>query len=97
MKSCAVVFIILAFKALNGKAQDPSVYGLFAEQKVRPNSRATNLVYSKCFQGLDMITCVPTLPKDTIELSYILDYYKDLGSIAGMPYLTSSRFSDLFC
>ena len=86
-------------------SQDFSLYGIFDSYVSPIDNRKQSEIYSKCFQGIGLTTCIPVLPDDDVKLDYIRDYLVDLEDISGANYCVeccgdspSSRdIWDLYC
>lgn len=79
--------VVVAVWLLGGsEAQDLSIYGIFDSYLNPITVRQKNVIYSRCVQGLGLITCKPVLADDDIVQSYYNPYYRDLATIAGSNY-----------
>lgn len=80
-------FIILSFIS-HVAAQSVQIFGKFESYLTIIDAREIAQIYSSCFSGLGLLTCVPTLPTDDQVLSWQLPYLKDLGVVKGQLYCT---------
>jgi hypothetical protein len=67
-------------------AQDYSIFGRFEAATNRMERQQINSIYSKCFNGLQLATCVPNLSDDDVVLSYDRDVYRNLADTYGAEY-----------
>lgn len=81
-----IIFVLLSFLLCRVNAQDLSIYGVFDSYLNQLTARQKNVVYSRCVQGLGLITCTPGIADDDLVKSYYNPYYVDLASIRGSNY-----------
>jgi hypothetical protein len=80
----ALVLLLCSLARLS--RADFFVYGLFLDYLAPLNSGQIKQIYSKCFSGLNIFTCSPTLPEDDVVLYYDRASYRDLASKQGSAW-----------
>jgi hypothetical protein len=66
--------------------KDYQIYGLFDSFRNPLNPRRTNVVYSRCFNGVGLMTCVPKQADDDYVRNYDLPYIATIPEYAGSTY-----------
>jgi hypothetical protein len=86
LKMRGFVCFLVAFFPWATYAQDLSVYGILESYLIPITPRKQSEIYGKCFKGIGLVTCEPTVPDDDIVYAYNLDYYNQLGGLVGQFY-----------
>lgn len=67
-------------------AQDLTLKGKFSNYLIPIDTKEKSEIVTKCFSGLNFITCLPIFPSSDELYQYNLPYYNNLADNGGTPY-----------
>lgn len=79
-------FLVVLLYFHSASSQSVSLFGKFSSYLTTIDAREVAKIYSNCFNGLNLLTCAPTLPTDDQVYSWQLPYLLKLGDMSGQYY-----------
>lgn len=86
---CVVYFIFLIgvqYINVSRSQADYQIYGMFDYYKNPISARSINVIYSRCFTGVGLLTCVPNQADDDYVKNYDMPYVETIPDYAGSTY-----------
>lgn len=78
--------LLFALPQICNSQADYQIYGMFDYYRTAINARTTNVIYSRCFSGVGLLTCVPKQADDDYVRNYDLPYVETIPDYYGSTY-----------